>query len=131
MKPLFTSVRKKFLCDNPDEDGAICTSVEVTQPSSKLAHYMVGSTLRMQDCSRPIYISFDVYPDFYSESDEDHIKDEEEYDEKLKARLKKLDVLIDTLQKFKHDIVVAHTVRDELNRQRPAVVAKKDTQTED
>lgn len=97
---IFGKSQKHFLTDKNDEHGAVAYHVEVERYSEKQKYYL-NSTLRLQDCSRPIFIDFGM----------DHCDDPDEF----VGRLAKVDLLIKTLTDMRDDLVKGHEITKEAN----------------
>lgn len=101
---LYSSVEKRFLCDDADEFGSVCYNVSIYRfchpDDEDKPPYDMESSLRIQDCYRSITLDFctDEYRDIT-----------------VHNRIDKLDTLISTLQQMRADIVEANR-RIEINK---------------
>ena len=50
--------RKKFLTDNPEETGSVCTKV---QNSTGSYTYDIEASIKIYDCNRSVTLDFDCY----------------------------------------------------------------------
>jgi hypothetical protein len=79
---------KKFLSDDPIETGSICWAVESDTSGDRFTQ-AVEANIKFYDCSRSVVLDFDCY------------KDSEVAD-----RIKKADILIEELNKFREALVL-------------------------
>ena len=82
MKPKkISKTVKRFLSETPNEFATVSYGVRVDPKDN---YSLLDATVRITDCNNNVCISFDTFKK-----------------EHLKKRIKKLDVLIDTLQEFR------------------------------
>jgi len=89
---LYKIAHKQFLSDEPDEYSAICTNVQVVGHTEYPP--WLNAEVRVQDCSRPIFIDFDISV----------------YEILLDARLQKLDNMISSLTKFREELCEGYDI---------------------
>jgi len=79
---------KKFLSDDPIETGSICWVVDRDGDTSELFSQALEANIKFYDCSRSIVLDFDCYKDT-----------------DIADRIKKADILIEELNKFRDALV--------------------------
>lgn len=98
---IFEKSQKHFLTNKADEHGAVSYHVEVLRYSEN-AKYYLESTLRLQDCSRPIFLEFGM------ETCNNYIE--------FASRMEKIDILINTLKDMREDLQGAYMLASTANR---------------